>query len=123
MPKRIKTGIDGLDKLVGGGVPQDNIVLISGVPGTFKTITCFQIVYNAAVSGLKSIYITFEQTEEDLLDQMKQFGWTKEKTNGNLEIFSILENMNIDIILDKIDLSDMKNKYKIIGLYSLSSLI
>jgi len=37
MAKRVKSGIKGLDKLVGGGFPEKSVVLISGGPGTGKT--------------------------------------------------------------------------------------
>ena len=35
--KRIPTHVDGLDEVLGGGVPEGNVVLVSGSPGTMKT--------------------------------------------------------------------------------------
>ena len=37
--KRISTGIKGLDSLLLGGFPQGSITLVSGTPGTGKTIS------------------------------------------------------------------------------------
>lgn len=38
---RIKTGIDRLDDLISGGLPSNSITLVSGTPGSGKTILCF----------------------------------------------------------------------------------
>ena len=41
---RVSSGIQGLDEFMNGGYPKGNIVLISGTPGTGKTIICFQFI-------------------------------------------------------------------------------
>ncbi|MCK4313278.1 KaiC 1, partial [Candidatus Bathyarchaeota archaeon] len=45
MPKKIATGIRGLDELVGGGFPEGRVILIIGGPGAGKTIMCSQFLY------------------------------------------------------------------------------
>ncbi|MEM5815302.1 MAG: ATPase domain-containing protein, partial [Candidatus Aenigmatarchaeota archaeon] len=47
--ERIKTLIPGFDELVNGGIPKRNVVLLSGGPGTGKSIFAQQFVFN----GLK----------------------------------------------------------------------
>ena len=42
--KRISTGIEGLDSLLLGGFPRGSVTLVSGTPGTGKTIVCFQYI-------------------------------------------------------------------------------
>jgi KaiC/GvpD/RAD55 family RecA-like ATPase len=75
-PETIKSGITGFDELInGGGIPTGTNILVSGGPGTGKTIFCFQILYNAACDGHKCLYITFEEPEERLREHMRQFGW------------------------------------------------
>jgi KaiC/GvpD/RAD55 family RecA-like ATPase len=36
--ERVKTDIPGFDEIVGGGIPKRNVVLLSGGPGTDKSI-------------------------------------------------------------------------------------
>jgi circadian clock protein KaiC len=75
-----QTGIDGLDEILGGGIPKGNVVLISGQAGAGKTILSLQYLYNGATKFKeKGIYITFEETREDILNQANHFGWDIEK--------------------------------------------
>ncbi len=76
---RVKTGIPGLDALVEGGYPKGSVVLISGSPGTGKTIFALQFLVEGAKAGEKSLYISFEENRQSVVDQSKQFGWDLEK--------------------------------------------
>jgi KaiC/GvpD/RAD55 family RecA-like ATPase len=72
----IKTGIEGFDELTyGQGIPKGANILVSGGPGTGKTIFCLQLLYNAAKNGHKALYITLEEPPERLRMYMRQFGW------------------------------------------------
>lgn len=73
--KRIKTGITGLDALIEGGFPEDSIVVVSGTPGTGKTIMGLQFLYEGAKNGEMGIYVSFEQEKKDIFRQAAQFGW------------------------------------------------
>jgi len=42
--ERVKTGINGLDNIIQGGLPKESITLISGPPGGGKSIFCFQFL-------------------------------------------------------------------------------
>ena len=53
---RVTTGIAGLDTLLEGGFPQGSINLISGTPGTGKTIVCFQYLNAGLQKGEKCIF-------------------------------------------------------------------
>ncbi len=75
MVERLSTGIKGFDELISGGLPAESIVLITGGPGTGKSIFCQQILINNAKKGKKSVYISFEQTVNDILNQMNCFDW------------------------------------------------
>lgn len=73
--KRITTGIKGLDALTGGGYPEDSVVVVSGTPGTGKTIMGMQFLYEGAKKGEMGIYVSFEQEKKDIFRQAGQFGW------------------------------------------------
>lgn len=73
---RVATGIDGFDNLVKGGFPAGKQVLLTGSPGTGKTIFCLEYLYNGAhLFGEKGLYVSFEESADDLKEQAKQFGW------------------------------------------------
>ena len=42
---RVTTGIDSLDDILEGGIPQYSIVFVAGLPGTGKTILCEQALF------------------------------------------------------------------------------
>jgi KaiC/GvpD/RAD55 family RecA-like ATPase len=75
---RIRTGIPGFDELVEGGVPKGSNVLLTGIPGTGKTIFALQYIYNGAKNGECGVYVTLDQKREDLLGQASKFGWDLE---------------------------------------------
>ncbi len=76
MDERVKTGIKGLDELIGGGLPQSSSILLSGEAGTGKTIFSLQYIYSGAKDfGEAGIYVTFEEKPEELRREALQFGW------------------------------------------------
>lgn len=76
---KIKTNIPGFDKLISGGFLKGKNILLSGTPGTGKTILALQYLYNGVKEGEKGLYISLEETKESLLSQARQFGWDLEK--------------------------------------------
>ncbi len=76
---RTKTGIQGLDKSLSGGVPQGNTVLVSGGAGTGKSTLCLQFLINGAtLFGEKGLYISTEQSKKELARQASCFNWDLE---------------------------------------------
>ncbi|MBU2637881.1 MAG: AAA family ATPase [Nanoarchaeota archaeon] len=71
----MKTGIEGLDELLGKGVPKGAAVLLAGGAGSGKTIIGLQIVNYACKKGMKCLYMSFEESEERLRQHMSDFGW------------------------------------------------
>ncbi|MDG6911356.1 MAG: AAA family ATPase [Nitrososphaerota archaeon] len=62
--ERLKTGVEGLDELVEGGLMRGDIHLLAGGPGTGKTVLCANIAYNAASAGENVVYATFEESAD-----------------------------------------------------------
>ncbi len=89
---KIRTGVEGLDALIGGGFPQESAVLVSGTPGTGKTILSLQFIAEGARKyGERGIYITFEERKEKIREQAKQFGWDFEslERKGLVKVMTI----------------------------------
>lgn len=64
---RITTGIKDLDALIGGGFPVNTAILLSGGPGTGKTLFGLNFLAEGATKGERSCYISFNETKDDLL--------------------------------------------------------
>ncbi len=73
--ERLKTGVPGFDDLVEGGFPKNFSVLLSGSPGTGKTIFGLHFLNEGLNNGEKCAYITYSQSPKDILDQASEFGW------------------------------------------------
>lgn len=68
---RVKTGIEGLDDMLKGGIPKNRHVTLYGGPGCGKTSFAFEYIYQGAKMGEAGIYVTLEETPEDILSNMK----------------------------------------------------
>jgi len=64
---RVSTGIPKLDDLLQGGYPKNSIVLVSGPPGSGKTILCFHFIDKGIKQGEKCLYIAVDQNVKSLL--------------------------------------------------------
>jgi KaiC domain protein len=73
--ERVKSGIHGFDELVNGGIPKRNIVLLSGGPGTGKTIFGWQFLYYGLTLGEPGILVTLEEHPVQVRREMNAFGW------------------------------------------------
>lgn len=73
--ERIKTGIDGLDEMIGGGVPSGEILAILGSCGTGKTTLSLQFIWNGLQNGQKGIFISLEEDEESVKKNAGSYGW------------------------------------------------
>ena len=73
--ERVKTGIPGFDEILYGGIPKRNVVLISGGPGTGKTIMSQQYLWNGLQMGEPGVYVALEEHPVQVRLNMAQFGW------------------------------------------------
>lgn len=73
--RRTPTGIDGLDELIEGGLPESSITLISGGAGCGKTIFCNQFLWEGLQNGERVRYISLEEPVDDVLSDAEVFGW------------------------------------------------
>lgn len=68
--ERVETGIEGLDELLKGGIPRRRHSAVYGGPGAGKTTFCFEYLYRGAKMDENGIYISLEETPEDLVENM-----------------------------------------------------
>jgi len=78
-PVRVSTGVAGLDDMLGGGMPEEGILLVSGGPGTGKTILSLQYIVSAVSRGEPCVYISLEESMKKKIEYAKAFGWDLQK--------------------------------------------
>jgi len=71
---RIPTGIPGLDGLLEGGLIPGSVTLVCGEAGSGKTIFCTQFIWNALCLGENGVYITLQESPDDIKKDIISFG-------------------------------------------------
>jgi circadian clock protein KaiC len=70
------TGISGLDEITGGGLPTGRPTLICGSAGCGKTLFATEfLVHGARQYGEPGVFITFEETPDDLAKNVRSLGF------------------------------------------------
>jgi circadian clock protein KaiC len=73
--RKIPTQIEGLDEILHGGLPQGRVTLVGGGPGSGKTLLGLEFLYRGAQSGHPGIFLSFEETTENIRQNTLSFGW------------------------------------------------
>ena len=83
---RTNTGINGLDDLLNGGFPSGSITLVSGTPGTGKTIVCFQYIEAGIKNGENCLYLTSDEPVPNLLNDARKLGFDFQSAIDNEQL-------------------------------------
>ena len=70
-----KLGIEGLEFVLGGGLPEDAVYLLTGAPGTHYTTFAHQAIYNHLLQGGKAVYYTPDLASNQIQEDMALYGW------------------------------------------------
>ena len=73
--ERVSTGIDGLDRMLSGGIYKGSTMLVMGESGTGKTTSALQFLSKGALYGEKVLFVSYEETPEELIKYGRSFGW------------------------------------------------
>lgn len=108
---RVRTGIEGLDQLLCGGLLRGNALLVAGAPGSGKTSLGMQFLQNGiAKYGEPGLFITFEEFPERIYRDAENFGWDFRglENQGKLKVlFTSPDVLQQDIIRDRGIVSEM----------------
>jgi len=90
----IKTGISGLDQVLKGGLRRNSTILITGAPGTGKTIFALQFVYYGAKDfNENGIFITTEENLEDIKNFAKNLGMDLDSMEKKGKLFFVQKSL------------------------------
>ena len=130
---RTPTGIQGIDDILGGGIPSGSFVLLSGSCGTGKSIFGMHFLYEGVKKYKeKGIFISLEEKPDDLIRLLSPFDWDlanmkdklyilkpEKKTIGSLisELESVVKQTNAKrLVIDSLSLLSSlyeQNEYKL----------
>ncbi|MCK4808222.1 MAG: AAA family ATPase [Candidatus Aenigmarchaeota archaeon] len=76
----LKTGIQNLDKILGGGVPKGSLMLLVGPTGSGKSVLSSQFVASCISNyNLRCLYLSFEEHTDTLEKNFDNFSWKLDK--------------------------------------------
>ena len=90
---RARTGVAGLDEILGGGLPTNHIYLVDGEPGTGKTTLALQFLIEGAKQGERGLYVTLSESRRELLAVAETHGWSLD----GIDIFELTTEGTIDV--------------------------
>ena len=102
--ERCKTGINGMDNILNGGVPRGNTILITGSCGTGKTTLSLEFLVHGALMGERSMYISVTEAPEKLLENMIDYEFfDKDLIADKKLIFVDLQEIYVKLGLEKLE--------------------
>ncbi len=105
------TGIQGLDEITGGGLPKGRPTLICGSAGCGKTLLGMEfLVHGATEYGEPGVFISFEESVEELTQNVTSLGW-------NLEQLIAEKKLNIDCLYIEPSEIQETGEYDLEGLF------
>jgi circadian clock protein KaiC len=72
----IRTGISGLDRILMGGIPRTNVILVEGTTGSGKTLLGTEFIYRGITEfNEPGIIVVFEVSPDKLIRDAATLGW------------------------------------------------
>jgi circadian clock protein KaiC len=102
---RIASGIPGLDEVLGGGIGAGEATVVLGPSGVGKTISGLRFVAGGLAQGERCLYITFQDTADQLIKMAAAFGWDLKagREEGLLVVHHVpLGELDLDLLTSRI---------------------
>jgi circadian clock protein KaiC len=71
----LRTGVAGLDEVLGGGFAANRLYLLEGAPGAGKTTIAMQFLLEGARRGESVLYVTLSESARELDGVARSHGW------------------------------------------------
>lgn len=99
--RRKETGVEPLDKLLEGGIPEGFLVVLTGPPGCGKTTLAMQFLRAGIARKERGVYFSSEESAEQLARHCLRFGW---------DLKHDVENERLDVIgLSRLPLTEVQD--------------
>ena len=105
--KRLKTGVPGLDEVLGGGMPEFSFNIIAGPPGSGKTTLAHQMMFALATPERPALFFTvLGEPPLKMLRYQQQFDFFDDKKIGHsIHFINLSDDMasgDLDNVLGRI---------------------
>lgn len=74
-PKRLSTGVAGLDEMTHGGIPEGDVVLIAGPPGSGKSVLADQFIITGGRAGEPGVVALFDERPRQVINRGEQLNF------------------------------------------------
>lgn len=122
---QIRSGIPGLDELMGGGARQSDANLVTGPSGVGKTIFSLRWLVQGVEQGQNCLYVTFQDTAAQLASVAAGFGWdlAAYRDAGQLTISYVpMGDLDLDVLATSVRTEIGKHQVSRVVIDSLSEL-
>jgi KaiC/GvpD/RAD55 family RecA-like ATPase len=120
---RIKTGVEGFDDLIEGGIPRSAFVLLSGGTGTGKSIFGMNFLAHGAKNDEPGVYVSLEEGFDENKKQMALFGWEMDEMQKQKKLLVLQPKIyNFDKLVESIQEAIYSIKAKRVVIDSISIL-
>ncbi|WIV13112.1 DNA repair protein RadA [Proteiniborus sp. MB09-C3] len=93
---RTTTGLEELDRVLGGGLVKGSLILVGGDPGIGKSTLLIQVANNISRMGLKVLYVSAEESA-------RQIKLRSDRLSVQAKELYLLSETNMDIVTNAID--------------------
>jgi circadian clock protein KaiC len=94
---QMASGIPGLDELMNGGAKQGDATLVTGPSGVGKTIFGVRWLTQGAEEGQRCLYVTFQDTADQLTRVAAAFGWDLASMNISIS-YVPMGDLDLDVL-------------------------
>ncbi|MDH3365803.1 MAG: AAA family ATPase [Thermoplasmata archaeon] len=113
---RAKTGIEGLDEMLEGGLLTGRPYVVSGTSGTGKSTMALHFLVEGAVNGERVLYVAIDEPPNEVLLNFRKMGW-------ELDGIGVLDGTPDVLNYDKTPVRDVSSERKIVPLSSVGESI
>jgi circadian clock protein KaiC len=71
----VRTGVDGMDDILKGGLTADCLYMLTGTPGSGKTTLALQFLLEGAWAGEACLYVTLSESRREISLVADSHGW------------------------------------------------
>jgi len=98
LPK-VSTGIAGLDLVLGGGLPAGRVTLLSGGPGSGKSMMGLQCLIHGASAGLPGILVMFEERAAAVRQNAWSWGWDLARLEKKNKLYLMDARLDPEVVI------------------------